>query len=92
MSSAANVSWDLTDLYAAVDDPRIDKDLDAAHERARAFETAYRGKVGGDAASLLKAVVEYEGLCEQMDRSAAFAGLIGLAVAARRFRRPAVSR
>jgi oligoendopeptidase F len=76
MSSAANVSWDLSDLYAAADDPRIDKDLDAAHGRARAFEAAYRGKVGADAASLLKAVTEYEGLCEQMDRSAVYAGLL----------------
>src|SRR4051812_585953 len=76
MSSAANVSWDLNDLYASVDDLRIDKDLDAAHGRARAFETTYRGKVGADAASLLAAVTEYESLAEQMDRSGAYAGLL----------------
>src|SRR5947209_7741818 len=32
MSTAANVSWDLSDLYAAVDDPRIDADLAAVKE------------------------------------------------------------
>lgn len=76
MSSAANVSWDLSDLYRAVDDPRIDADLDAAQGRARAFETTYRGKVAGDAATLVAAIREYESLCEQMDRSAVFAMLL----------------
>ncbi|MGL4553685.1 MAG: M3 family oligoendopeptidase [Gemmataceae bacterium] len=76
MSSAANVSWDLNDLYAAADDPRIDADLDAALGRAKAFEALYRGKVGADAASLAAAVKEYESLGEQTDRSAAYAGLL----------------
>ena len=59
-SSADGVAWDLADLYRGLDDPRIDRDLQAAHERARAFETAYRGQIGTDAgppADLLKAEV-----------------------------------
>ena len=33
-SSADGVAWDLGDLYAGVDDPRIDQDLQAALKRA----------------------------------------------------------
>jgi oligoendopeptidase F len=76
MSSAANVSWDLSDLYTAVDDPRIEADLTAAQNRAKAFEAAYRGKVGQDAPSLLAAVQEMEGIYEQMDRSGVYASLL----------------
>src|SRR6516225_7840603 len=61
-SSAAGVSWD----------------LDAAHGRARAFEAAYRGRIqaGPDARLLLAALTELEGLSEQMDRPAIYAGLL----------------
>jgi len=79
-SSAAGVSWDLNDLYAGPDDPRIEADLDAALDRARAFEAAYRGKiqaVGGPSADvLLAALVEFESLCEQMDKPCVYAGLL----------------
>jgi oligoendopeptidase F len=79
-SSADGVRWDLDDLYHGVDDPRIQGDLDAAQQRAQAFETAYRGKInvpGGPSADLLHtALVELESLCEQMDRSATFASLL----------------
>jgi oligoendopeptidase F len=79
-SSADGVAWDLADLYQAVDDPRITADLERALERARAFETAYRGRIdvpGGPApALLLTALRELEGLYEQMDRPAVYAGLL----------------
>jgi oligoendopeptidase F len=79
-SSADSVAWDLSDLYAAVDDPRLGADLDAALARAKAFEARYRGRIdvpGGPAADfLLEAVRELEGLAEQMDRPAVFAGLL----------------
>jgi oligoendopeptidase F len=79
-SSAAGVAWDLGDLYAAVDDPRLSADLDAALKRAQAFEAAYRGKIdppGGPGAELLLAAVrELESLSEQMDKPAVYAGLL----------------
>jgi len=75
-SSAANVSWDLTDLYAGIDDPRLDADLQAAQQRAQAFEAQYRGKVGESADSLLAAVAEMESIYEQMDRAAVYASLV----------------
>lgn len=79
-SSAAGVSWHLGDLYADVDDPRIQADLQQALERARAFEARYRGKIesldGGAATTLRDALVELESLCEQMDKSGIYAGLL----------------
>jgi oligoendopeptidase F len=79
-SSADGVSWNLTDLYVGVDDPRITRDLDEALRRARAFEAAYRGKIdvpgGPDPDFLLAAVTELESLFEQMDRPAVYASLV----------------
>jgi oligoendopeptidase F len=79
-SSADGVAWDLGDLYAGPDDPRISQDLDAAQARAQAFEATYRGKIATDAGPapdlLLAALRELEGLYEQMDRPAAYAGLL----------------
>jgi oligoendopeptidase F len=79
-SSASEVSWKLQDLYAAVDDPRIEQDLDAALHRAQAFEKAYRGKIdlagGPQPAFLRSALDELESLCEQMDRPAVYASLV----------------
>lgn len=79
-SSADGVAWDLGDLYAGLDDPKIDADLAAAHQRAQAFEQTYRGKVavaGGPSADLLlAAVAEFEGLCEQLDRPLVYAHLV----------------
>jgi oligoendopeptidase F len=79
-SSANGVAWDLSDLYAGLDDPKIKSDLAAALERAQAFESAYRGKIqtdqGPPADLLLPAVKELEGLFEQMDRPAIYASLV----------------
>jgi oligoendopeptidase F len=79
-SSADGVAWDLGDLYAGADDPGINRDLEAALERARAFEAAYRGKIdvpdGPPADRLLAALRELERLSEQMDRPAVYASLL----------------
>jgi oligoendopeptidase F len=79
-SSADGVAWNLDDLYAGPDDPRIGRDLEAALERAKAFEAAYRGKIvaadGPPADQLLAALRELEGLSEQMDRPAVYASLL----------------
>ncbi len=77
-NSAAGVAWDLGDLYRAVDDPAIDRDLQTALQRAQAFEQKYRGKIAAltAASTLLAAVRELEGLYEQMDRPAVYATLV----------------
>jgi oligoendopeptidase F len=79
-SSADGVAWDLSDLYAGLDDPKIDHDLADALDRAQAFEATYRGKIdvpGGPAADfLLASVREQEELGELMDRPAIYAMLV----------------
>jgi oligoendopeptidase F len=79
-SSADGVRWDLTDLYAGVDDPRITHDLEGALRRAQAFEGTYRGKIEADGGpspeTLLTALTELEGLSEQMDKPAVYAHLL----------------
>ena len=79
-SSADGVAWNLGDLYAGPDDPRIEQDLQASLKRAQAFEQTYRGKInaaGGPAPELLAAALrELEGLSEQIDKTLAYAGLL----------------
>src|SRR5437016_2692062 len=77
-SSANGVAWELTDLYRALDDPRLSHDLEEALRRAQAFEKTYRGKIeGGPSAELmLMAVTELESLSEQMDKPAVYASLV----------------
>src|SRR5262245_50024890 len=79
-SSADGVAWDLGDLYAGVDDPRIGADLEKALARARAFEAAYRGAIdvpgGPPPERLLRALEELEALSELMDKPAVYAGLV----------------
>ncbi len=79
-NSAAGVSWDLRDLYKDADDPAIERDLAAALALAKAFESAYRGKISALQPSqsdvVLTAVCELESLYEQMDRPAVFAMLL----------------
>jgi oligoendopeptidase F len=74
---AAGVRWDLSDLYAGADDPRIEKDLDGALAAATAFAERYRGRVASlDAAELARALDELEALQEPPARAGSFAGLL----------------
>src|SRR4051794_4540498 len=79
-NSASGVAWDLGDLYAGPDDPRLARDLDEAPRRARAFEESYRGKIAslGDSSAglLFAAVSELEALSEQMDKPVVYAMLL----------------
>lgn len=60
---AAGVTWDLGDLYAGVDDARIDEDLASALSEAEGFASDYRGAVDGlDAAALCAAVDRLEAI------------------------------
>jgi len=74
---AAGVRWDLSDLYASVDDPRIDADLDAALASAGAFAKEYRGRVGElSAADLSRAIDALESLQAPIVRAGAYSGLL----------------
>ena len=78
--AAVGVTWDLSDLFAGADDPKINETLDAAKQDAEAFAQRYRGQVntpgGPKAETLLKALQEYEDLHERTGRVAAYSHLL----------------
>ncbi len=77
---AQGITWDLSDLYGAYDDPRIAADVERLRVEASAFADTYRGTVdvdGGPAAELLlAAVTALEELHERSGRLQAYAGLL----------------
>ncbi len=79
-SSATGVVWDLGDLFAAPEDPRIDQSLDACQADAEAFARAYRGTIdvpGGPAPEhLLSGLERMESIAERAHRVGAYSGLL----------------
>jgi oligoendopeptidase F len=74
---AAGVTWDLSDLYASPDDPRLESDLAGALAAARAFAERYRGRVAAlDASGLAAALDELEAFEEPAHRAGAYAQLL----------------
>ena len=74
---AEDVTWNLADLYAAPDDPALDRDLDDADRAADALAAEYRGRVAGlDAAGLREMLVAYETLRERAEKVGAYAYLV----------------
>ncbi len=70
-------SWDLSDLYAAPDDPTLATALDGAEAAARGFQAAHSGKLAGhDGAALAAAIAEYERIREVLGRVMSYAGLV----------------
>ncbi|HEX9292636.1 MAG TPA: M3 family oligoendopeptidase [Gemmatimonadales bacterium] len=74
--------WNLSDLYAGIDDPQVKRDLDRGAAESLAFEQAYKGKLaalaGGPAAgaALAEAVKRYEALDDLLGRLTSYAGLL----------------
>ena len=72
-------SWDLSALYASIDDPALACDTDALLERARRFAQEYRSRIndpGLTAERLLAAVQEYEEIQRLADRPRRYASLV----------------
>jgi oligoendopeptidase F len=78
--SAAGVAWDLSPLFAAPDDARIETTLRILTERAEAFEKAYRDTInvpgGPDAEHLLDGLTEAESMYDLAYRLNAYAHLL----------------
>jgi oligoendopeptidase F len=71
------ITWDLGDLYAGLDDPAIERDMNDADARADVLADQYRGNVANlDAAGLLQLVKGYENILETSNRTSAFAYLL----------------
>src|SRR5690625_7473174 len=60
-TGAAEVIWDLSDLYPAADAPELKRDQKRLRELASRFQESYRGKVKGLSPSgLAQALTDYE--------------------------------
>src|SRR5437667_76927 len=74
--------WNLADLYAGLDDPRIKRDLDRGAAESLAFERDYQGKLAALAdgpergARLAEAIRRYEALDDLLRRLTSYAGLV----------------
>lgn len=73
------VVWDLSDLYAGLDDPRLQSDFSRILERAKAFEERYRDQIATadcSAQTLREALDEYDSIARERARPMAYAGLM----------------
>jgi oligoendopeptidase F len=74
--------WDLSDLYASMDAPEVQRDVVRAEQLAIEFETRWKGRLaetaaGSDGGALLaEAVAQFEELEDLMGRVGSFAGLL----------------
>src|SRR5438045_2421747 len=77
VTGAEAVAWELGDLYAGPDDPRLEADISQALADARAFRERYRGDVADlDAPGLAEAVAELERIQSVFVRAESFAFLL----------------
>jgi len=76
-TGAEEIAWDLSDLYAGIDDPAIEQDISKTNEQVAAFEAAHRGNLASyDEEELYAAIQEYETLIESVTRVGAFVNLL----------------
>jgi oligoendopeptidase F len=79
-TSAIGVAWDLSDLFASHDDPRIMQTLEECEEEAKSFAETYRTTInvsgGPDAAHLRTALERMEELQDALSRPNVYAMLL----------------
>ncbi len=76
LTGAEEITWDLSDLYAGMDDPRINADLDACDAEADALDAAYRGRIASlSPAGLAELIARYEALVERASLVGTYASL-----------------
>ncbi|HMP15948.1 MAG TPA: M3 family oligoendopeptidase [Gemmatales bacterium] len=77
-SSATGIQWNLKDLYESIADPKLQKDMQEAQQRAKLFCEKYRGRIaaGPTAELLAKALEELESVSEQLDKPLIYAHLL----------------
>jgi oligoendopeptidase F len=75
-TGAENVIWDLSVFYQGVDDPGIQRDMEALNARVEAFAARYRGQVASlSGTGMLEAITEYESIQDASGRLGSFVGL-----------------
>lgn len=79
-NSAEGIRWDLSDLFSAHDDPRIEAMLNSCRDRAKDFSRRFRGKISGPegltAKELQEGLKELEEIEEALSRGASYSGLL----------------
>ena len=76
VTGAENIEWNLADLYSGLDDPAIERDMEACRIQADKVSEKYSERVAElDAAALFSAVKEIEDMYEILGRVSAFAYL-----------------
>src|SRR5258706_924225 len=76
-NSAEGIRWDLSDLFASHDDPRIEETLDACRTEAESFALRFKGRLSSLAAGeLLSALKEMEEIQDALSRVATYASLL----------------
>lgn len=76
LTGAEELAWNLGDLYAGMDDPQLDADMDTCDAEAAALSAEYRGRVAElSAAELAALIARYEALGDRAGRIGAFASL-----------------
>ncbi len=77
LTGAEEVAWNLDDLYASIDDPRIDADVAGAESDADAYSARYHGKVATlSPGELADAMAERERIESAFTRAIYFAHLM----------------
>ncbi|MCU0316850.1 MAG: M3 family oligoendopeptidase [Fimbriimonadaceae bacterium] len=73
---ANGVTWDLSALFASLEDPKIEETWESCHKRADSFSASYRGKLGTlTPEEFLTALVELENLVTESSKPSHYAGL-----------------
>jgi oligoendopeptidase F len=76
-TGAENITWDLGDLYASPDDPRIATDIAASLALAKELAEKYHGRVASlSAAELAEAMGQAEQLQQMLGRLGSYASLL----------------
>jgi oligoendopeptidase F len=76
-AEADALRWDLSDVYASPDDPKIEADLSESDRRAKELAEKYRGRVAALAPAELASLLRtYEGLMDLAYRPNMFASLV----------------
>jgi oligoendopeptidase F len=75
-TGAENIFWDLSVFYSGVDDPALERDMQALEKMADDFANTYRGRVAQlDAEEMVEAMVEQEKISDLSGRIGSFAFL-----------------
>lgn len=76
-NGAEDVVWDLSPLYASVDDPKIAQDMARLRQDVEAWAGQYRGQVASlSAAEIIEALGRYEALLDRLVRLGYYASLM----------------